>query len=296
MRKNKKIVVIALLLFVVLGMGVGYSILSKQLKIEGSATIDSDFNVEITGIERLDNDGTFFSGGKGAGEIFITGDVAEIEKPSYTSDTANFNVRLGLDTSITYLVTIENKGSIAAVFDNIDIVKNGSTDITLDTPIDLTNVTLSPGENVKYIVNLSYNYSDALSGETTSDISITFNTQQVIDEEINSAQPYIVFGTDHRDESFEIEVINLPEGVTYGENCHLYMSVDDGEYEKVSYQVYTQGESYYNNYYNSNNISFTPGDNLKDGNLHSLEFVIASDESNYIQFASNEITLSYFVY
>lgn len=302
MKKNKKKLIIIALFVVTLGMGIGYSILSNQLKIEGTATVKTDFDVAITGIEKFDNLGTDWQVGFGAsGDHNADRTVTEIEVPSFTSNTAKFNVRLGLDSSITYLVTIENKGNIAAIFDAADIIKSGSNDIKLTTPVDVENVVLSSGDSIKYIVTLSYPYSNDLSGETTSDISISFNARQVTNEQFGMISPYITFDNNNNynkvinDKQFIIDVINLGLDNPYDNGyMDLYLSVDEGNYEKVNYKSFSEGDNYFEHFYQSNNITFHLGDtlynNLGSGS-HTFKFKLSNNDESV---SSNEITTYYF--
>ena len=58
MKKSKKKFVLITLLFLAIFMGIGYSLLQQQLKIEGTATVKTNFDVQIVGIERYNNAGT----------------------------------------------------------------------------------------------------------------------------------------------------------------------------------------------------------------------------------------------
>lgn len=262
MRKNKKIGVIALVLLVVCGMGIGYSILSRQLKIEGTATIEQSFDVAITGIEKYTYTDEFVK----SDVSHNIGEAYEIEKPSYTSATANFNVKLGLDSYITYVVSIKNNGTMAAAFEKPQIVKTGSSDITVETPIDLENVILEIGEEIKYIVTIKYNYKQDLSEETTSNIAITINAKQVQNmDTLKEIEPYIMW-KDYN--TYAIGTFNFDL-----KGYALYLSVDDGEFEKLEMSG-ADGKSHY--FTSGDIISFYPGSELNDGNTHTLKFKVQS--------------------
>ena len=109
--KRKKIIVLVLLMFVVLGMGVGYSILSKQLKIEGTATIESNYDVRITGIEKIyaesDVMAKFFTTTSTKIGYPLNSNIpSENSAPTFTSTTAIFDVTLKYSfSSLLYIFT-----------------------------------------------------------------------------------------------------------------------------------------------------------------------------------------------
>ena len=111
MKKNKKKFALIALLFLVVFMGIGYSLLQQQLKIEGTATVKTNFDVEIVGIERYNNAGTNIYPNAGAPWITMIKNAKEISEPTFTATTATFNVRLEPMSEITYRVDIQNKGS-----------------------------------------------------------------------------------------------------------------------------------------------------------------------------------------
>lgn len=111
MRRNKKSIIILALCIGVFFMAVGYSVLMTELKITGTANVTSTWDVRITGI----------SSGTSVGSAY------NIEQPSFTSTTAKFNVSLvNPGDSMTYTVTIQNKGTITALLNDFQITTSGT--------------------------------------------------------------------------------------------------------------------------------------------------------------------------
>ncbi len=109
-RKSKTLIIIALCIGIC-AMAVGYSVLMTELKIKGTANITSTWDVRITGISK----GT------------STGSAYNIETPSYTNTTAKFNVSLvNPGDSMTYSVTIQNKGTVTALLSGMTITTSGT--------------------------------------------------------------------------------------------------------------------------------------------------------------------------
>ena len=110
MENNKKIMITVLSVLVV-AMAVGYALLAQELTINGTASIDSTWRVEITDISSKE----------------VVGDAVNKTNPTYTATTTNFSVGLTQPgDSITYDITVTNKGTLDAVVEsiNVDIVSN----------------------------------------------------------------------------------------------------------------------------------------------------------------------------
>lgn len=101
-KSGKNLVVVAIVLALVV-MAVGYAAFATELNLnESTATIQGDWLIEITNIEATTIVGT-----------------ADAGTPSFTDTTATFDALLNAPgDSVTYTVTIENKGSIDAKLDS----------------------------------------------------------------------------------------------------------------------------------------------------------------------------------
>ena len=139
MRKNR--IILIFLLIIISVMAVAYAIFATELKINGEAEIIGEWNIKITGIEVQD-----VSEGCNPGE------------PTFTDTTANFNAELQKPgDKITYVVTIENLGTIDAVLDNATFTpdeKNGSPAI-IYTTVDPAE-SLNSGEKTTCIITVMY--------------------------------------------------------------------------------------------------------------------------------------------
>ena len=109
--KDKKKVIIGVLSVLVCIMAVGYALLAQELTINGSASIDSTWKVEITNITSKD----------------VVGETVNKTDPTYTTTTANFSVGLTQPgDSITYDITVTNKGTLDAVVESINVDKGNN--------------------------------------------------------------------------------------------------------------------------------------------------------------------------
>ncbi len=140
MINNKNLIIVALVI-VILIMAVGYSAFATQLTLNGTAEITGEWDVKIINIEAQD-----VSEGSNCGE------------PQFTNTSAIFSAELNKPgDSITYVVTIENAGTIDAKLDNITFSpddENGSPAINYTTtePSKILNA----GERTTFTVTVEY--------------------------------------------------------------------------------------------------------------------------------------------
>ena len=109
--KNKKNVIIAVMIAVALLMATGYAYFATQLNINATGNITSNWNVYFESI----NNGT------------IVGNASNVVTPSVSGTSANMNVNLNIPgDSITYNIVLKNGGTVPAIIEDIDAVATGS--------------------------------------------------------------------------------------------------------------------------------------------------------------------------
>ena len=111
--KEKKKLIIGILSVLIVVMAVGYALLAQELTINGRASIDSTWKVEITNITQKE----------------LVGGTVEKNK-SYNATTANFDVEFSQPgDSITYDIEVTNKGTLDAVITNINVITTNDQEI-----------------------------------------------------------------------------------------------------------------------------------------------------------------------
>ncbi len=163
--ENTKKIIITVLSVLVCIMALGYALLAQELTIKGRASIDSRWKVEITDINSKD----------------IIGDAVNKVDPSYTATTASFSVGFTQPgDSITYDITVTNKGTLDAVVENITVNKGNNSAIKYTTSglkrgdkILKNNGTNILTIKVEYDANATVQQTN-----TTNDITVTINYQQ----------------------------------------------------------------------------------------------------------------------
>ena len=165
--KNRKQVIIGLLFFLICVMTTGYALFGQEITIDGSSSIDSTWKIEITNIASKN----------------VIGDAVNKVSPSYTATTANFSVGLTQPgDSITYDITVTNKGSLDAKVQSIDINTGNNPAIVYEVGgIEVGDKIIK--NNGTNILTVKIDYNNNITSQpaiTTSDITVTINYVQDI--------------------------------------------------------------------------------------------------------------------
>lgn len=166
-RKTKNILLIILFLGIV-GIGVGYAALAQILTINGTANITASWNVRISDIK----EGTL-TGATSKTAAVVAGDKL----------SATFDVNLQYPgATATYIVTVENAGTIDAKLESITGIEAANA----DTPTEITyaidareNDTLNSGTTKEYIVTVKWlETATSIPENKTKSATITLNYVQ----------------------------------------------------------------------------------------------------------------------
>lgn len=166
--KERKNIVLAVLMIAVLIMGYGYSVLLQELSIHGSAEIlDATWKIEITDVRD-----------KG-----LLGSAEVSEKPTFTKTTATLNSSFKYKgDSVIYRMTVENKGSMDAKLDSINILPSNDSKSAITYKV--TNVTpgatvLRSGETNEIDVTVAYsNPENQTELDFTENVAVILNYVQ----------------------------------------------------------------------------------------------------------------------
>ncbi|HIT12007.1 MAG TPA: hypothetical protein IAB58_04375 [Candidatus Pelethosoma merdigallinarum] len=102
--RKKQRIIIGTLCAIVIGLTVGYAVLSQTLNIQGTGGITTDWRIEITNVETKK----------------IVGNAKNVTDPSFDKLTANMSASFEKPgDSISYDITVSNLGNIDAVLDSI---------------------------------------------------------------------------------------------------------------------------------------------------------------------------------
>ncbi len=161
--KQRNYIIIGLCMILVI-MGVGYAAFATQLKINGTANIDSNFSVKITNIQ----------------STVQSGSATNAVEPSYTDTTATFKTNLvSPGDSMKYDITVSNEGSIDAVLESIEVNTGENDAITFETSGIENGDKLGASQTDILTVIVSYISSVTSQPENTnSTITVTLNYKQ----------------------------------------------------------------------------------------------------------------------
>ena len=175
--RNKKSIMIGILCALVCVMAVGYALLAQELNINGRASIDSTWKVEITNITEKD----------------IVGDATSKEVPSFTATTANFNVGLiQPGDAITYEIEVTNSGTLDAVLENISVSMDENDAITYTTSglEKGAKLTKNGGKNT---LTVKVEYNPEITSQPTNtgkELTVTLNYEQDLGQVV--AYDYVI--------------------------------------------------------------------------------------------------------
>ena len=133
--ENRKQIMIGVLSVIVCIMAVGYAYLSQQLTVNGTAHIDSSWDVRI---ESITAQATTVSGGA-TGTQDNPYDATNMQNGTRKVDnaTANFNASLmNPGDYVTYTVTVANYGTLPAGLSTFTPVYKNASNTTIDQNIE----------------------------------------------------------------------------------------------------------------------------------------------------------------
>lgn len=155
MNDTKKSAIIVFLLAIVLIMTIGYAAFMQTLTINGTATIDSTWDVYIESIA-VNNE-----------NLGAKSNSAEVGVDSLT---ANFDVSLTTPgSSVTYDITVKNNGSINAKLDSISFSDLGNDAIIFSYDGITEGSTINSGDSQKFTLTITFNDSYETMPENITD-------------------------------------------------------------------------------------------------------------------------------
>ena len=217
---RKRKIIIFSLIGILLLMAVGYAAFQTNLDVKGNSQITSNWDVEIINVKE----------GEKAG-------LAESAKtPTWTKTEASMETNLyQKGDSMSYIVTIENKGSFDAKLDNINLGKGTNEEAVNITFSGYTKgQTLFKGTTIDITVTISYN-PNYEGGETSSEVNTDFEFSQAEGGTITPTTDHLVTydyltngGTSSNSENEY-----LPEG----SNINLEYTAEKEGYEFVGWNT-----------------------------------------------------------
>lgn len=204
-KKNRMIIGMMAMVFV---MVIGYAAFATNLTINGTASIESNWRVEFTKIE----------------EISKTNGTTVTEIPTASGTTATFNVDFTTPgDEIEYQITVENKGTLDAIIDDIVIDKEEDKPIQFEISNIAKGDKLAKGASTTFNIKIKYD-SSITSQPSDSDkigiLSIHINYVQDLSnnsaggDESSKATPLDCFDYDFIPSSYTVNMDTCVAAVT----------------------------------------------------------------------------------
>mgnify|MGYP005770909705 CR=1 FL=1 len=164
--RQKQRIIIGTLCAVIIGLAVGYAVLSQTLTINGTGGIASDFNILFTDI----------------GEGTMNG-ATNVNKQITDSATATFTIDLSKPgASGEYLITVENRGTLDAYVESINGLDEANqtepTDITFSIEDVKVNDKLPASESKIFKVKVDWSSTSTSIPSTNKDLTLSINFAQ----------------------------------------------------------------------------------------------------------------------
>ncbi len=164
--RQKQRVIIGTLCAMIIGLAVGYAVLSQTLNIQGTGGIASDFNILFTDIQEGTMNG-----------------ATTINKQITDSTTATFTIDLSKPGSNgEYLITVENRGTIDAYVESINGIEEANstdpTDIKFSIEDIKVNDKLKAKESKVFKVKVVWDSNSTSIPNTNKDLTLSINFAQ----------------------------------------------------------------------------------------------------------------------
>ena len=164
--RQKQRIIIGTLCAVIVGLAIGYAVLSQTLNINGTGSIASDFNILFTDIQEGTMNG-----------------ATTINKQITDSTTATFTIDLSKPgASGEYLITVENRGTIDAMVESISGIDEANqaapTDITFSISDIAVNDKLPAKESKVFKVKVDWSSASTSIPNTNKDLTLKINFVQ----------------------------------------------------------------------------------------------------------------------
>lgn len=145
-------------------MAIGYAAFSTTLNVNGSASIDSNWNVKITKVTTKN----------------IVGDATKAFEPVVADTAVTFKTNLvSPSDSMTYEVTISNEGTIDAKVDSIEMTDSKNPAIVFSVSGINENDLLEAGQTQTYDVTVTYDPNITTQpANTSATITVKLNYVQ----------------------------------------------------------------------------------------------------------------------
>ncbi len=163
--RQKQRIVIGILCTVIIGLAVGYAVLSEQLNIQGMSGITSDFNIVFTDIQEINQvpesrDYNDFDNGILGGFGTTTHDITTLKAQVVNEHQIDLSVDMKAPGSMgVYEISVENTGKLDGYISDIKGLEEANAEEPTDIQFQLLNFKenqkIRVGEVKKFVLVVS---------------------------------------------------------------------------------------------------------------------------------------------
>ena len=191
--RQKQRIVIGVLCSVIIGLAVGYAVLSQQLNIQGTGSITSDFSIVFTNIEEINQvpengDYNDFDNGVLGSMGITTHDITTLQADVTNDHQIDLNVDMKKPGATgIYEITVENTGKLDGYISDI----TGLDEANASEPTDIRfmlfnfkeNQKIRVGEEKKFILIVSWNEDATTIPQTNKSLTLDLTVTQYSEQE-----------------------------------------------------------------------------------------------------------------
>ena len=191
--RQKQRIVIGVLCSVIIGLAVGYAVLSQQLNINGTGSITSDFNIVFTNIEEINQvpesgDYNDFDNGILGGLNITTHDITTLQADVTNDHQIDLNVDMKKPGATgIYEITVENTGKLDGYISDITGLDEANASEPTDIQFTLYNFKenqkIRVGEEKKFILVVSWSEDATTIPQTNKSLTLDLTVTQYSEQE-----------------------------------------------------------------------------------------------------------------
>ena len=191
--RQKQRIVIGVLCSVIIGLAVGYAVLSQQLNINGTGSITSDFNIVFTNIEEINQvpesgDYNDFDNVVLVDSLIITHDITTLQADVTNEHQIDLNVDMKKPGAMgVYEITVENTGKLDGYISDITGLDEANASEPRDIQFQLLNFKenqkIRVGEEKKFILVVSWSEDATTIPQTNKSLTLDLTVTQYSEQE-----------------------------------------------------------------------------------------------------------------
>ena len=191
--RQKQRIMIGVLCSVIIGLAVGYAVLSQQLNINGTGSITSDFNIVFTNIEEINQvpesgDYTDLDNGILGIMGITTHDITTLQADVTNEHQIDLNVDMKKPGATgVYEITVENTGKLDGYISDITGLDEANASEPRDIQFQLLNFKenqkIRVGGEKKFILVVSWNKAATTIPQTSKSLTLDLTVTQYSEQE-----------------------------------------------------------------------------------------------------------------